>query len=335
MRWFVGALSSAVFMSGSVLADTPKVVTDIPPVQALVSRVMAGVGTPELVMRPGASPHGYALRPSEAGAIEASDLVVWVGPALTPWLDRAIDTLAKNAVHLTLMEAPGTTLLAVREGAHFEAHDHAHDDHEGHDHDEHAHDEHEGHDHDEHEGHDHDEHAGHDHGDEGLDAHAWLAPENAIVWLDVIAAELGRLDPENADTYASNAADGAAEIAAAVTDARATLAPFQDAKFIVFHDAYQYFETSMGVSATGAISVSDATDPGPARVSEIQHIVRDLGVTCVFSEPQFNPRLVATVSEGTDAKSAVLDPLGTDLDLDADMYPALIRALADEMAGCL
>ena len=353
----------ATLLGGTAVADVPGVAVDIAPVHALVARVMDGVGTPDLIVQQGASPHSHSLRPSEAGAIESADLVVWMGADLTPWMADAIATLAQDAAVLTLLEADGTTLLDFREGALFEAHTHG-DDHGDHDHDhdgdhdhghgeEHAHD---GHDHDHDHGddhahdhdhdhaedhshehdhdhdHAHDDHAGHSHG--AHDPHAWLSPANAASWLNLIAAELSAADPDNAGTYFANAAAGRAELEALSAEVAGILEPVRGLDFIVFHDAYQYFETAFDLPAAGAISLSDASDPSPARIAEIQARVRDAGIDCVLSEPQFNPGLVATVLDGTDASTAVIDPLGVDLELGPSLYPTLIRSMATALAAC-
>lgn len=325
---------AAVLLAGTALADVPNVAVDIAPVHSLVARVMEGVGEPSLIVAPGASPHEYSLRPSEAKALQDADLVFWVGPDLTPWLDDAIDTLADDATIVELMESAGTTELPLRESALFEAHHHGDEehaeDHEGHDHaDVENHDDHADHA-EEHDGHEHD---GHDHGDH--DPHVWLSPDNGSAWLNTIAAALSAADPDNAGAYFANAAAGREELAELRTEINNILEPLRGANFIVFHDAYQYFEVAFDFPASGAISVSDATDPSPARIAEIQERVADQNVTCIMSEPQFNPGIVASVMEGTAARTGVMDPLGTDLEPGADLYPQLLRNLANALAACL
>ncbi|MEM9708995.1 MAG: zinc ABC transporter substrate-binding protein [Pseudomonadota bacterium] len=214
--------------------------------------------------------------------------------------------------------------------------DHAHDDHGHEDHAEASHDDH-GHDDHGHEdhadaGHD-DDHAGHDHGEH--DPHAWLSPENAAVWLNTIAAQLSAVDPENAGAYFANAAEAREEIEALSSEISAILEPARGKAFIVFHDAYQYFEDAFEFPAAGAISLSDASAPSPARIAEIQGRVRDEGIDCVLSEPQYNPGLVATVLDGTEAKTGVTDPLGSDLAPGVGLYPQLLRNLAGALAECL
>ena len=372
-------LPAAILASAAspLWADVPAVATDIAPVHALVSQVMEGVGTPDLIVPPRSSPHGYAMRPSEARALSGADLVVWVGPLLTPWLADPLESLASSASHLALLEQPGTRVLAFREGSTFEAHDHGdegrgaeehpekRDDHDAHGHDAHGDEAHEEHDHEEHddeehghEGHDHDAHghagqddAGHDapapdeghddhghdeaHAHSGVDPHVWLDPQNGQLWLGQIAEALAELDPDNAAQYRENAAAAQAELAALEEDIAETLAPVKSRPFIVFHDAYHYFEARFDIEARGAISENDARAPGAARVSELRDLVAESGAKCVFAEPQFNPGLIAAVTEGQGTGTGTLDPLGADLEPGAALYADLLRGMAENMAACL
>ncbi|NVO54190.1 zinc ABC transporter substrate-binding protein [Rhodobacteraceae bacterium B1Z28] len=330
---------AATLLSGAAHAEVPKVAVDIAPVHSLVAIVMEGVGTPSLIVPPGASPHEYNLRPSQAAALQEADLVFWLGEDLTPWMEGAMDTLTDDATVTSLLEADGTILLEFREGALFEAH--AHEDeheqgHEGeHDHeDEHEHDDHSKEDgHEDHaDGDDHD-HDAHDH--EGHDPHAWLSPDNAKTWLDIFAAQLSTVDPDNAETYLANAAAGRTEMDAHTAEVAEMLDPVRGSKFVVFHDAYQYFETAFDFPASGAISLGDASDPSPARIAEIQGRIREEGVECVLTEPQFNPGLVDTVLSGVDAKTGVIDPIGSDLEPGPDLYPQIIKGMASTLSECL
>lgn len=320
---------AATLMGGTVLADVPQVAVDIAPIHSLVARVMSGVGTPNLIIQQGASPHQYSLRPSEAQTLQDADVVFWVGAGLSPWLADTIGTLAGDASATELMETPGTIELTSRNNALFEKHkhgDHDEEHHEGEDHGDHAEDAHD--DHDDHSGEGHEDHAKHD-------PHAWLSPNNAMNWLNVIAGQLSAADPENAGAYFANAAAGRTEINAVISEVSATLAPLRGKQFIVFHDAYQYFENDFDFPAAGAISIGDASDPSPARIAEIQARVANEGIDCVLAEPQFNPGLVATVLDGTQAKTGIIDPLGSDLELGPDLYPQFIRNLATSLAGCI
>ena len=333
-------------MSTSVIADVPNVAADIAPIHSLVSRVMDGVGAPKLIVQSGASPHGYRLRPSEAKALQDADHVFWIGEELTPWLNSAIDTLATKASVTTLLDQEGVVLHNFREGALFEAHDHSahddddkdHDDHDDHD-DDKDHKDHDDHDdHDDDKDHDdHDDHNDHDdHDDHGShDPHAWLSPKNAKLWLNIIASKLSVSDPENAANYFMNAAAGQAEIEEMIAEVSATLKPVQGGKFVVFHDAYQYFENDFDFYASGAISLSDASDPSPARIEKIQKRIRDEGIQCVLAEPQFKKGLVATVMEGSEATASVIDPLGAELKTGPKLYTQLIKNMAKTLRNCL
>ncbi|ARS52822.1 zinc ABC transporter substrate-binding protein [Kushneria konosiri] len=314
------------------LADVPRVAVDIAPVQSLAAQVMGDLGTPEMVMPPGASPHGYSMRPSEASTLDNADVVFWVGPPLTPWLADAIKTLSDDADAVALLDAPGTTRLDYREGATFEAHNHDH----GHGH-EHEHDDGHDHEHAHDGGHDH-EHAhdgGHDHGHTGLNPHAWLDPDNARVWLKVMADTLARTDPEHADIYHDNARNAQKRIDQLVSTTEKRLADDHNTRFIVFHDAYQYFEERFDVHAAGAISIGDASSPGPARIRELQEKVTSLNVQCIFSEPQFNPRMIESIFGNMPVNtSIVLDPLGAGMAPGPGLYDALITHIANSIDEC-
>lgn len=384
MRNLLATSALALSISSPLLADAPRVVADITPVHSLVARVMQGIGEPDVILSPGASPHSYSMRPSDARRLSKADLVVWIGEPLTPWLEQPLENLAGNAVKLELLEAPDTLVLPFREAAvfadddedhaghddHHEGHDDDHADHDGHDehadhgdHDEHhddhtdhdGHDDHDEHhndhadhdehkdDHDEHEDHaahdDHDEdhedgHDDHGHDHDGDDPHAWLDPVNAQVWLNAIADALSRIDPENAGAYAANAAAGRAEIVAAMTSISAKLSNSADKRFVVFHDAYQYFDRRFGLQVIGALNEGDASSAGAARIAEIREAIAHEGVSCAFSEPQYDPGLLSAVFEEGTANIAVLDPLGAGLTPGAGLYVDLLNNLADAVAGC-
>jgi len=313
------------------VAEVPSVAVDIPPVHSLVSRVMGELGSPDLVIQPGASPHGYSMRTSEARSLADADIVFFVSDDLTPWLAKARTSLAADADAVELMEVPRTLHLNYREGATFEAHHH--DDEASPEHDD-AHG-----DHDEHHGGDHDEHGGHDehheYAHDGMNPHGWLDPMNAHLWLAAIAESLAAQDPEHAATYRSNAQAGQQELEAMTDALSARLAQVQGTRYIVFHDAYQYFEHRFDAPASGAISLGDASTPSPARIKEIQARVARDNIQCVFREPQYNPALIESVFEGTGVKtSIVFEPLGVGLELGETLYPQLIERLGQGILQC-
>lgn len=311
-RKLLSYVASSLILGSTAIAEVPKVAVDIAPVHSLVSRVMEGLDSPKLIIPASVSPHEYSLRPSEAKSLQEADMVIWIGEDLAPWMKKSIETLSKNAEVVTLLEESSTKLLEFREGVLFEEHDHDkdHDDHD-----------------------DHGDHDGHAHGEH--DPHAWLSTENAQTWLNLVAGKLSAADPDNAGVYFANAAAAREEINDLVKEVNSILEPVRGRNFVVFHDAYQYFETSFEFPAAGAISLGDANDPSAARIAEIQDRVKDEGINCVLSEPQFNANLIATVLSGTDAKTGVIDPLGLGLELGPKLYSDLIRNMAKTLAGCL
>lgn len=300
------------------------VVASIKPVHSLVSAVMEGVGEPALIVRGGGSEHAHSLRPSDALILEKATLVFRIGEDMETFLNAPLKTLSAAAVIVSLDDTPGLIKLDLREGGLFEAHSHADEDAHGGDHD-HNH----GHDHD----HDHEAHDGHDHG--AHDLHIWLDPFNARAMLAYIAQVLGDADPQNAARYLANAQAYSTRLEAVEEEIRTIVASVQAKPAIVFHDAYQYFERRFGLDVVGSITINPEIAPGAQRLTAIRDKVRELDAACVFSEPQFQPRLVAVVMEGTQARTGVLDPLGADLADGPDLYIELLRNLATSYAACL
>lgn len=330
------ALSAAVLSVASVpvFAEPPKVATDIAPVHSLVSLVMNTVAEPSMIVRQGASPHDYSLRPSEARAVQHADLIVWVGPEFTPWLEKPLASLADGGATLELLEVPGTLQLGYRDLGDEDHDDHGgENDHAGHgetaEHEEHT-------EHKEGEGrNDHggdDEHAGHDH--DGVDPHAWLDPQNAQIWLTAIAGKLAELDPDNAETYRANAKAAIGGLKAQEAALLEQVKTMSGQSYVAFHDAYQYFENRFGLRIAGTVALGDASDPSPARVAALRDRIVEKGVVCAFSEPQYDPRLLQAATETGDVKIGVIDPLGSTLDTGPNLYGQLLAAMAAEFAAC-
>jgi zinc transport system substrate-binding protein len=306
-------LFSGLFAGASLAADAPDVVVSIKPIHSLVAAIMDGVGTPDLIVDGAASPHTYALKPSNARALQDAKVVFWVGPGMEAFLEKPLSALGANAIVVELDRAPGITKLKFREGGAFEAHD---------DGDEPA----------ESAGHDHDHH---DHDHEEFDTHLWLDPHNAKAMTAEITTTLVAADPANALTYEANQKALDDKLDALDAEIASTLAPVRSKPFIVFHDAYQYFERRYGVRVAGSITVSPESIPGAQRVSEIHGKLAELGATCVFAEPQFEPKLVNVVLEGTSAKSGILDPEAATLPQGPDLYFDLMRGIANSLKTCL
>ncbi len=321
-------------------ADAPRVAADILPVHGLVARVMEGVGEPDLILPPGASPHGYSMRPSEAAVLEQSDLVFWVGEGLTPWLERPLDVVASNATKIELLEYPGTILIEFSDDhghGHGEHDDeHGHEDHaeDAHEHDEHSHEEHAAKDDDEHahEEHASDDHHGHDHGP--VDPHAWLDPENAKVWLTAIEEALVAADPENASVYTANASKARSELDALIGEISTVLQAEGTIPYAVYHDAYGYFEDRFEIAPTAKLLDGEAAQPSPRRIAETREIVVSQGVRNVFVEPNTNVSLVETIFDGLPVTVCEIDPMGGSIPAGPKHYWQSMRELADTIGNC-
>lgn len=336
--------ASTILLSSPVAAAGPNVVASIKPVHSLVASIMQGVGEPALIVEGAASPHTYNMKPSNAAALQAAKVVFWVGPGLEAFLDKPLDALSGGAKVVELSEVPGLEKLKFREGGAFEAHDHGHEGHEG----EAGHGE-EGHKHTEGEAehdhaaapeaaaaHDHDHaHEGHDHDHDGFDMHLWLDPQNARAMAAEIEKTLTEADPDNAAAYKANLEKLNLRLDALDKSLVETVAPVKDKPFVVFHDAYQYFEHRYQVRVAGSITVSPEVLPGAERLSQIHAKIKELGATCVFAEPQFEPKLINVVIEGTPAKSGTLDPEAATLDAGPDLYFQLMEGIGTSLKTCL
>ncbi len=283
--------------------DRPRVAVSILPVHAIVAAVMAGVAAPDLIVRGAGSPHSYAMRPSAARRLAGAELVFWVGGTLETFLAKPLTALGAKAKVVTLIERAAIARLPTRAGG-------VHKDGSPHDHRDGA-------------------------PDHALDPHLWLDPANAVTIAGIAAAELTAIDPARRAIYAANADRVSARIGALDAELRAILAPVKQIPYVVFHDAYQYFERRYGLNVVGSVTLGPERRPGARRLREIREEIAVVGARCLFSEPQFGPALVATVGEGRGVRTAVLDPLGADLEPGPDAYFKLMRRLARALRDCL
>jgi len=326
------------------------VVASIKPVHSLVSSVMNGVGSPYLILDGASSPHTYSLKPSEARKLQEAKLVFWMGDEIEAFLKEPIKNISDSAEIIKLLNAHGLKRIKFREGGMFDdhghddhekyaenKHDHGHEDHEKHAENKHDHgdDDHEKHAENKHDhGHDdHEKHDNHAHGE--IDPHVWLDPVNAKALVHEIEEALVKVDPAHSSVYRENARKLRSQLDSLVNELRDQLEPVQDKSFIVFHDAYHYFEQRFDVSAVGSITVSPEVLPGAQRISELREKIMSLGAACIFSEPQFEPKLVKSLVEGSGAKTGVLDPLGASIASGPDMYFQLLRNMASSIKTCL
>ena len=278
-----------------------KVVTSIKPIHSLASYLMDGVGKPDLIVDGYASPHGFALKPSHAKMLQNADLIFWVGEDLESFLEKPLKSIAKKAEKIELMEIKGLNKLKFRERNIFDEHD------------DHGHG-----------------HEGHAHGE--YDPHIWLDPMNAKVILSEMAEHLIENDPKNTDKYKENLKKAHKDLDKLTKKVKSELN--KDFKSIVFHYAYQYFEKRFGINILGAFTVNTDVMPGAEQLAEIREIIEHDKVSCIFSEPQFNPDIIKAVAKDTNVATGVIDPLGATLNPGKDLYFDLISNMSKSFKGC-
>ena len=321
---------------GILLILTPlkadiNVVTSIKPLHSLTSYIMEGVGEPDLIIDGVASPHNFQIKPSHAKMLQKADLVIWVGEDLESFLPPALKSIPQNAVVFELLDQSGLKKLKFREKNIFEGHDdHGHeehakkkDDHDDHDEEEHAKKE------DDHDDHGHDDH-GHAHGE--YDPHIWLDPSNAKVIVKKITNQLSKIDKENSSTYKANSKKLLKDLDNLIKEIKNQIN--KDASFVVFHDAYQYFEKRFGINVIGALTVNPDVMPGAEQLSDIREVIEHEKAKCIFSEPQFNPNIINSIASDTGVKTGVLDPLGANIDKGKSMYFQLIKDMSNSLKDC-
>ena len=273
-----------------------KVVTSIKPIHSLASYLMDGVAKPDLIVDGYASPHGFALKPTHAKMLQEADLVFWVGEDLENFLKKPLKSIAKKAEKIELMRIKGLTKLKFRERNIFDEHGH----------DEHAHGEH--------------------------DPHIWLDPMNAKVILSEMAEHLIENDSKNEAKYKANLKRAHKDLDQLTKKVKSELN--KDFKSIVFHDAYQYFEKRFDINVLGAFTVNTDVMPGAEQLAEIREVIEHDKVSCVFSEPQFNPDIIKAVAKDTNIATGVIDPLGATLNPGKDLYFDLIGNMSKSFKGC-
>ena len=309
-------LTAALFLVLTPLKAEISVVTSIKPLHSLTSYIMEGVGEPELIIDGVASPHNFQIKPSHAKMLQNADLVIWIGEDLESFLPTALKSIPKDAVVFELLDQSGLKKLKFREKNIFEGHD-------DHGHDEHAKKE------DDHDDHGHDAH-GHGHG--SFDPHIWLDPANAKVIVKKITNQLSKIDKDNASTYKANSKKVIKDLDGLIKEVKNEIN--KDASFVVFHDAYQYFEKRFGLSVIGALTVNPDVMPGAEQLSEIREVIEHEKAKCIFSEPQFNPNIINSIASDTGVKTGVLDPLGANIDKGKNMYFDLIKDMSNSLKGC-
>lgn len=349
------AAASLALLPLSAQAETPGIVATIAPLHSIAAAVTEGVSEPSLLVPADVSPHAYSMRPSDAQALQDSTMVLWIGEGLETFLVGRLETMAPRAEIIDVTEINGLRLMTFDEE---HAHDHGEHRHGEHRHEEHAHGEdgHKEHAHADH-GHADQGHKDHDHGDHGhgdhahgdhshdhhghshaagsLDPHLWLDPENAWVIGNELSERLAAADPAHADIYRRNATAFEATLKALDAELRDELAAVQDQGYVVYHAAYRYFEERYGLNPVGVVTQQPEAGTSAGELARLREDIRARGASCVFSEPQFDPRTVARLVGDTGLRQSVLDPLGAKLEPGPDLYPALLRNLSNSITGCL
>ena len=334
-------LCLSITLSPKASTASPQVIVSIKPIHSLVASVMAGIAVPDIMIDGANSPHDFALTPSQANKLSKADLVFWVGPELETFLSKPIKTIGQQARAIELMETKGLLKFDFREDADFDVAAGKATDHDDHkhgqkdDHDDHKHgqkDDHDDHKDDHKAAGGHHDHAHHAH---GVDPHIWLDPVNAQLLVTRIAAELSRADPANKARYQANAAATKAGLRQLIGQLETLMEPISNRRFIAFHDAYYYFEKRFAVTAAGTVTVNPEIMPGPRRIRQIKEKIKAAGVTCIFAEPQFSPRIVKVIAAESEAQTAVLDPLGAGLTAGPGLYAKLLTNMATAMSDCL
>lgn len=307
---FLFSATIMALLSTGFPAFATEVVASIRPVHSLVAAVMGETGTPALLIDQGETPHGFNLKPSHMRMLRDADLIFYIHPDFETSLARAFGTLSSGTERIALADSTGLTLLPSRSGGAWSPHEHHDHDHADHDHDA-------------------------NHSRASTDYHVWLDPQNATVMVSAIATALGRVDPKHAETYQANAAETIRQIRSADDATQARLSGVTGTPFIVFHDAYQYFESRYGLNGAGSITFEPTESPSMGRIQEIRNTIEERGVSCVFTEPQLPRSLLSTILHGSAASSAALDPLGYDLTPGPSLYVQLLETMGTTFAACL
>lgn len=323
MRKWTYAIAALIALAAAApakAAPPPRVIATIKPIHSLVAMVMQGVGEPQLLIGTSASPHTYSLKPTDARALQQAEVIFWVGEDVETFLEKPLRSLPKDARVVTLSRTPGVSLLSSRDAGAWEAHEHG-----GH-----------------HEDHDHDHDHAHGHSSApsesraSLDMHIWLDVANAQAIVSAIAAALSEADAGRAATYKANAEQAVGRLQDLDESLRQKLTPLAGKPYIVFHDAYQYLEHRYGLSPAGSITINPDRQPSAQRVAAIRSKITSGNALCVFTEPQFEPKLVQTLIAGTKARTGVLDPDGgVGIAPGPEAYPTIMRNLAESLRHCL
>ena len=277
-----------------------KIVTTIKPIHSILLNI---VDTEvDLLLDSNFSPHDFKLKPSDMEKLKNADVLVYVDESIESFIERPLATLSEDVKTIKIMGNARLSLLPIREGGVWEEEDHG----DGHH---------------------------HDHGD--YDAHIWLSNKNVIKMTKFLISELSKINPDKKNIYKANAKVFINKVKANAAKIRKDLDSVKDKPYIVFHDAYQYFETENSLSSVGSIALNPEISPTPNRIKEIKAKIEKDNVVCLFREPQFPSRVVQTVIADTNANEGELDPIGFDLTPGKELYFTLTNNLSNNLKECL
>ena len=290
-------------------ASDIKVLVSIKPFHSLVSAIMQDVSEPLLLINGNNSPHSYALRPSSAENLQQADLVFWGGEILEGFLTKPLQSLASRAKLVSLQETAGLRLLPLRSGIGWQKHE---------------------------------TDSTNDHSAEdettstsGTDPHIWLDPYNAKIISAKIVEILTAMDPQNAQSYRINGEKYGLRLELLDRKLKAEMTKVAETPYMVFHDAYQYFEKRYQLNVIGAVTLHLGYGSSVRRLKTVRKTIKKEKIRCIFSEPQFSPKLLQTVTAGTNVKQGTLDPLGAGLESGPELYFTLLNNLSHNISSCL
>ncbi len=288
---------TASLIANMAFASVPSVLVSIKPLHSLVAGVMEGVGEPQLLVKGIATPHTYVLRPSEAKTLQNAEVIFWLGEALEKFLEKPLKSLAFHANTVPLLDSEKMELLEWEssESVPHDEHDHQY----------------------------------------SFDPHIWLDPLNAKIIVSEVVLHLSRIDPGHAETYHSNGNNMQLRLQDLHSSLGRQLKPVIEKPYIVFHPAYSYLEQRYGLMRIGEFNTGTEFSPGAKKLQNLRKLISDSGVRCIFTEPQFTPKLVQVIASETSVRIAELDPLGADLIPGPDLYFTLMENLARSLRNCL
>ena len=281
-------------------SNEKKIITTIKPIHSILLNIVDS--DVELLLNNNSSPHDFKLKPSDMKKITDSDVLIYIDESIESFIERPLNTLGEDTKTIKILGNADLSLLPIREGGVWEEEDYG-------------------------------DHHEHNHG--AYDAHIWLGTKNVIKLTKFFVKELSKISPDKKNIYKSNAKEFIKKVSKTNKDLSAKLDSINNEPYIVFHDAYQYFEADYSLNSVGSISLNPDISPTPKRIQEIKTKIEKDNVVCLFREPQFPSRIVQTVIQETNAKEGELDPLGFDLTPGKNLYFELVTNLSKNLHECL